>query len=72
LRERLGSLNKDVVSAAILDVLERGVIPTQVTSPDEDLAIQVPISMEAYARLLTSWEAVSDEHRAQLLLKALS
>lgn len=72
LRERLGSLERDVVSSAILEIIAGGVIPAEITNPDEDLAVQIPITTEAHSLLLTSWEAVSDEHRAQLLLKALS
>lgn len=72
LKERLGSLERDVVSAAILDALREDTIPPAATNPEEDLAVPVPISVVAHARLLAAWEAVSDEHRAQLLLKALS
>lgn len=72
LKARLGSLDRDIVSAAILKTLERGTIPPAVTNPEEDLAVPVPISLDAHTRLRASWEAVSDEHRAQLLLKALT
>jgi hypothetical protein len=72
LKDRLGSLDRAVVSAAILKVLAKGVMPAELTNPEQDLAIPVRISTEAHTRLLSDWEAVSDEHRAQLLLKALS
>jgi hypothetical protein len=65
-------LGRDVVSTAILEQLARSTISPRLTNPEEDLAVAVPISAEAYARLLDAWDAVSDEHRAQLLLKALS
>ncbi len=47
-------------------------MPVETTNPEEALAVPVPITVEAHTRLLAAWEAVSDEHRAQLLLKALS
>jgi hypothetical protein len=72
LRQRLGSLARDVVSAAIMEVLSRQTAPLAVPDLGQDLAVAIPLSSEAHARLLTAWEAVSDEHRAQLLLKALT
>jgi hypothetical protein len=72
IRQRLGSLERDVVSCAIIDVLSREIIPAASTSPEDDLAVAIPITVEAHKRLMSSWEAVSDEHRAQLLLKALT
>ncbi len=72
LKERLGSLGREVVSAAILKVLAKGAMPTELTNPEQDVAVPVKITTEAHTRLLAAWEAVSDEHRAQLLLKALS
>lgn len=71
LKDRLGSLDRDVVTKAVLDVLAKGAVPTAATNPDEDFAVPVPLSIEAHAQLMSAWEAVSDEHRAQLLLKAL-
>jgi hypothetical protein len=72
LKERLGSLDRDTVSAAIAEVLARGVIPSAATNPEEDFAVPVPISVAVHTQLLAAWEAVSDEHRGQLLLKALA
>ena len=71
LKDRLGSLERDVVSAAIFEALRRGFINVGATNPEEALAVPIPITVEAHARLLAAWEAVSDEHRVQLLLKAL-
>ncbi|HXF67825.1 MAG TPA: hypothetical protein VNK67_14160 [Burkholderiales bacterium] len=71
LRQRLGSLDRDVVSSAIMEVLSRERPSTATPAPVEDLAVPIPLSTDAHARLLNAWEAVSDEHRAQLLLKAL-
>ena len=69
----LGSLDREVVSQAILRCLE-GVMPAAAHgNPEEDLAVPIFISVEAHEGLMNTWnEAVSDEHRAQLLLKALS
>lgn len=72
LKERLGSLDRDVVSAAVAEVLAKGAIPSAATNPEEDLAVPVPISAATHTQLLAAWDAVSDEHRAQLLLKALA
>jgi hypothetical protein len=72
LRECLGALDRDTVSAAIAEVLARGVIPSAATNPEEDLAVPIPVSAATHTQLLAAWEAVSDEHRAQLLLKALA
>lgn len=42
-------------------------------SEEEDgLAIPIEISQEAHQLLIATWEAVSDEHHMQLLLKALA
>lgn len=72
LKERLGSLDRDTVSAAVAQVLAKGVIPLAVTNLEEDLAVPVPISVAVHTQLLAAWDAVSDEHRAQLVLKALA
>lgn len=72
LKARLGSLEREVVSSAILEATADGTIAPEVTNPEEDVAVAVPISVAAHTRLRGAWEAVSDEHRAQLLLKALS
>lgn len=71
LKTRLGSLDREVVSAAVMEVIAKGILPVSATNPEEDLAVPVPITVEAHKRLMVAWEAVSDEHRAQLLLKAL-
>lgn len=72
LKERLGSLDRDTVSAAVAEVLAKGVIPLAATNPEEDLAVPVRIGAAIHTQLLAAWDAVSDEHRAQLLLKALA
>jgi len=73
LQRVLGSLDLDVVSGAVLRAVGS---QSGATNPDderqEELAVPIQISMEAHARLVDCWGgAVSDEHRAQLLLKVL-
>jgi hypothetical protein len=71
LKQQIGSLEKEAVSRTILRVAtgeRRAAVPA---NPDEDLAVPIPISAGAYKALLAAWEAVSDEHRMQLLVKAL-
>ncbi len=73
LREKLGSLDCEIVSAAVVKVLEKGegIIPSAETNLEDDMAVPVPISATAHTKLMGAWDAVSDEHRARLLLKAL-
>ncbi|MCB0325777.1 MAG: hypothetical protein H6970_02955 [Gammaproteobacteria bacterium] len=72
LKSKLGSLDYATVSAAILKVVERAGKIVQVPEEEDGLAVAVDISKEAHMQLLAAWEAVSDEHRAQLLLRALA
>ena len=72
LKQQLGSLDKQAVSNLILRVTSgdrRAVAPAP---QDEDLAVPIAVSAEAHRALVAAWEAVSDEHRVQLLLKALN
>lgn len=72
-RQLGGELTPDVLSEAVLRVAEGGGHPAEIADPDTDRAVPVPISRVAYDALLTIWDsAVSDEHRGQLLLKALT
>ncbi|MDR2924652.1 MAG: hypothetical protein LBU76_01650 [Azoarcus sp.] len=72
LRNKLGSLDSATVSTAILKSIEHAGKMTQVPEEDAVLAVAIDISKEAHVQLLAAWEAVSDEHRGQLLLKALA
>jgi hypothetical protein len=72
LKRKLGALDSVTVSTAIFNAIEQISKVVQTSEEDDGLAVAVDISKEAYMQLLTTWEAVSDEHRAQLLLKALS
>ena len=72
LEERLGTLDVDIVSSAILEVVQGDVPQNAVDNPDEDLAVAIRVSVEAHGRLAQVVNGVSDEHRVQLLLKALA
>ncbi|GAB3361379.1 MULTISPECIES: hypothetical protein [Giesbergeria] len=72
LRSKLGSLDSTTVSTAILKAIECVGKIVQAPEEEEGLAVAVEISKEAHIQLLAAWEAVSDEHHAQLLLKALA
>ena len=72
LKERLGSLGRDVVSTAILDAARRGARTSVAVRDDEEPAISIAVSVEAHERLTEVLGGVNDEHRVQLLLRALS
>ncbi|MCZ4058906.1 hypothetical protein O3W44_07210 [Pantoea sp. LMR881] len=72
LRAGLGSLDKGVVSDAILKAIEEHSHNLKGPELDDGLAVPVDITKESYRKLSTVWDTVSDEHKAQLLLKALS
>lgn len=71
LKSKLGTLDCPVVSAAILQAIEKVGSDIQSPEAEDGLAVPVDVSKDAYTQLLAAWEAVSDEHRAQLLLKAI-
>lgn len=74
LRHQLGGeLNVDTLSDAILRIADEGGRPAEIIDAETDHAVPVPITRKAYEALLTIWDAaVSDEHRGQLLLKAMA
>jgi len=72
LKSKLGSLDLATVSTAILRAIEHVGKIVQAPEKEEGFAVAVDISREAHVQLLAAWEAVSDEHRAQLLLNALA
>lgn len=71
LRRRLGSLRKDVVSRAVIEAIRIGARDGDGLISDDQSAVPVEVSDEAFEMLEKNVEAVSDEHRVQLLLKAL-
>lgn len=73
LKRLLGSLTREKVSEAVLTLAQAGAHPITPADPEHDMAVPVPISIAAHTALIAMWDgAVSDEHRAQLLLKALA
>jgi hypothetical protein len=72
LKNVLGSLECSVVSAAIASAIEKEATTSERPELEDGLAVPIDITSAAHAQMLAAWEAVSDEHRAQLLLKALA
>ena len=71
LERRLGALDAGTVSAAILDRLRDDIAQEVMGTADEDLGVSIPVTREAHGRLMDILEGVNDEHRVQLLLRAL-
>lgn len=71
LKERLGSIEKDVVSKAVFDAAEKDREDDAFTVDDLHSAVPIQVSTAAFDLLLNHWEAVSDDHRVQLLLQSL-
>lgn len=71
LKALLGSLETEAVSAAVAKVMRK--VATEELNPEIDsgVAQSVLITREAYEALSENLEAVSDEHRMQLFVKAL-
>lgn len=64
---------RESIRDAILKLGQAGAQAIAPANPEDDLAVPVPISVIAHAALMSMWGgAVSDEHRAQLLLNALT
>lgn len=72
LKERLGSIDKDVVSKAVFAAAQRDREDDAFTIDDLHAAVPIEVSKQAFDLLLSHWEAVSDDHRVQLLLKSLN
>lgn len=71
LREKIGSLEKEKVTKAVLAALAVVAEETDVEPASTELAQPIPIATEVYLQWVSQWSARSDEHRAQLLLKAI-
>lgn len=67
----VGKLDPDTLSAAIIEAAPHVGDSESGENAAEGLAIPVEISSEAYSLLVSAWGGVSDEHRAQLLLRTL-
>ncbi|KIT16371.1 hypothetical protein [Jannaschia aquimarina] len=71
LKQRLGSIDKESVSNAVFEAAEKYHDDDTFTIDDLHSAVPIAISNDAFELLLNHWEAVSDDHRIQLLLKSL-
>ena len=71
IQRELGSLEKDNVSNAVIKTAKFNSVEDAGVSPDDDLAQPILINRKAFEIFKSSWEGISDEHRAQLFLKAL-
>ncbi|MCW5921491.1 MAG: hypothetical protein KIS77_04050 [Saprospiraceae bacterium] len=71
LKQTIGSLDKIAVSEAIVKLASQLTEQSILPSSKNELAIPVQLTADAYEILTKTWEGVSDEHRAQLLLKSL-
>lgn len=71
IQRELGDLEKDHVSDAIIKVAKSPSIKDARISFDEELAQPILISRKAFDIFKSTWEGVSDEHRAQLFLNIL-
>jgi hypothetical protein len=73
LQRHIGPLTRESVSDAVVQAASKDIPQLEPGKLEDELAVPVPISIRANNVLVSMWEgAVSDEHRAQLLLKALS
>lgn len=71
LKDRLGSIDKEVVSNAVFEAAEKERHDEGFTIDDLQAAIPIYVSKEAFDLLISNWEAVSDDHRVQLLIQSL-
>lgn len=71
LQAKLGTLDKVTVTGAVIAALASASEASDVEPMSTELAQPIPIATEVYLQWVAQWTARSDEHRAQLLLKAL-
>lgn len=71
LKAKLGSLDKDRVTSAVIGALASVSEVTEAEPTNTELAKPIPVLTEVYLQWVAKWAARSDEHRAQLLLKTL-
>ncbi len=72
LRLQLGSTDKSVVSNAIFKASTATGKNTISDAEESNLAVPIHVSKEAFDVMVEHWDAVSDEHRVQLLLGTLN
>lgn len=71
LKARLGSIDKNVVSDAVIAAAQKPLKDEGFSIDDLQSAIPIPVTKAAFDLLLKHWEAVSDDHRIQLLIQSL-
>ena len=67
----IGELDKEAVSEAIIKSAKNRVVKEVAIADNADLAKPIPITRKAFEVFQSTWEGVSDEHRAQLFLESL-
>lgn len=67
----IGELGKETISEAIIKAAKNRVIKEAAISDNDDLAKPILITRKAFEVFQSTWEGVSDEHRAQLFLESL-
>jgi hypothetical protein len=76
LRQKLGNLNTDTVSSAIIATAEKLANAVKETGESRLVAVELAepilITAEAYNRLRIAFDGVSDEHRIQLFIRYAS
>jgi hypothetical protein len=72
LEKLIGALTLENVSQTVLTLAERVEAEGPAATVEAELAVAIPISLLAHQRLIAVVDGVSDEHRAQLMLRALS
>lgn len=71
LESLIGALNPVVLSNAIFKAAEHFTEHQRDVVEGSHVAIPIEITKDAYEKLIETWGGVSDEHRAQLLVRAL-
>lgn len=71
IRRVLGGLEKDRVSLAVIEAARVVASMSPPASLGQDMAQPILLSKEAFDIFQSTWEGVSDEHRAQLFLETL-
>jgi hypothetical protein len=72
LKERLGSIDKEVVSKAVFKAAQKERHEGGFSIDDVHAAVPIHVSKDAFNLLTSNWEAVSDDHRLQLLIQSLN
>ena len=70
-REKLGSINKETVSRAVLGAKGDSLKNSKLAADDLRVAVPIEITKKAFDHLKGNWEAVNDDHSIQLLIQSL-